>query len=196
MRDLYYNLAYTYKENNQPDSAFIYLELYNNISEWVSQQNQQIEIAKAQSSFDLQKKQQQVNKLLDTQQRNKQITIFIFIVLILVVIILITLLRVRQKVKINKLLTSQKETLQEKTNLLEIQQQQIEQQRDLLSLQNKQLQESQQIISCQNKEIQQKNQNLEEQIRIRTQNYKKTTDNLKILRLSLLITYAHLLSRY
>lgn len=148
-------------------------------SDSLARKNQQIEIVKAQSAFDLEKKENQVRKLLEDQRENKQIATFVILFILLLTILGVMFLRIRQKERINRLLSDQKTLLEQTNTLLETQQYEIEAQRDLLVNQNEQLQQTQQTIILQKEEIELKNQNLEEQVAIRTKKLREYNRQLK-----------------
>ncbi len=191
--DIYKNLSQTYQQAKQLEKSLTYLQLHVQVSDSLAQQHKEIAIIKAQSSFDLQKKELELKNLFDQEHRREQIMVFVFVASGLLVLALLLTLQVYQKIKVNRLLSGQKQELEEKNEQLEIQrleiesqneeltqnQEEIATQRDLLSVQNRELHRVQEIITLQNEEIQMKNLQLEQQVQARTQKLVEYTRQLQ-----------------
>ncbi|MDJ1497119.1 tetratricopeptide repeat protein [Cytophagaceae bacterium DM2B3-1] len=112
LKPMYKELASIYEQEKQYTEAIKYLHLQIQLNDSLAKKRREIDVIKMQSSFDLQKKENEVKNLTEENARQKHLTVIVITGLTLCLLLVILTLRIRQKIKINQLLIRQKTDLE------------------------------------------------------------------------------------
>jgi signal transduction histidine kinase len=164
---LYWVLTKYYRNRNQTEKAFEYQTLYTQVKDSIEKKNYIEEVDEIKSSFELDKKQTQIELLQkqnevisESEQKKTYILLLTFLMLAFTGIVIFLLYRSNYlKVKANDLLRNQQKELQEKSE--EIQRQNIEI-RDLNNSLEMMVQERTKQLEEANENLLKQNQNLEQ----------------------------------
>jgi signal transduction histidine kinase len=164
---LYWVLTKYYRTLKQTEKAFEYQSMYTEVKDSIEKKNYIEEIDEMRSTFELEKKQSQIellqkaNELIsESEQKKTYILLLTFLLLAFTAIVIFLLYRSNYlKVKANELLRSQQKELREKSEEIQRQNSEIS---DLNNSLEKMVQERTKQLEEANENLTKQNQNLEQ----------------------------------